>query len=47
MAGVGRHLWVLGVAQGAPLGLITSSVVIALVRCRFPLTHQRSADDHC
>jgi hypothetical protein len=32
MAGVGGHLWVLGVAQGALLGLIASSVVIAVIR---------------
>jgi hypothetical protein len=34
MAGVGGHLWVLGLAQGALLGLIASSVVIALIRYR-------------
>jgi hypothetical protein len=32
MAGVGGHLWVLGVAQGALLGVIASSVVIAGIR---------------
>jgi hypothetical protein len=32
MAGVGGHLWVLGLAQGALLGLIASSVVIAVIR---------------
>ncbi|MBY8872459.1 hypothetical protein K7640_11480 [Micromonospora sp. PLK6-60] len=34
MAGVGGHLWVLGVAQGALLGLIASSVTVALLRAR-------------
>ncbi|MFB9445812.1 hypothetical protein Dvina_32525 [Dactylosporangium vinaceum] len=34
MAGVGGHLWVLGVGQGAVLGLLASSVVIAATRYR-------------
>jgi hypothetical protein len=34
MAGVGGHLWVLGVAQGALLGLIASSIMIAVIRSR-------------
>jgi hypothetical protein len=47
MAGVGGHLWLLGVAQGALLGLIASSVVIALFRYRFRIPHPRAArDDH-
>lgn len=32
MAGVGGHLWVLGVAQGALLGLLASLVAVAVVR---------------
>ena len=32
MAGVGGHLWVLGVAQGALLGLIASLVTVVAVR---------------
>jgi hypothetical protein len=31
MAGVGGHLWVLGIAQGALLGLIASLVTVAVV----------------
>jgi hypothetical protein len=41
MAGVGGHLWVLGLAQGALLGLIASSVVIAVIRYRV-VARQRS-----
>jgi len=34
MAGVGGHLWVLGVVQGALLGLLASSVIVAVIRHR-------------
>jgi len=31
MAGVGGHLWVLGIAQGALLSLIAASVTVAVI----------------
>ncbi|MEV6850674.1 hypothetical protein [Actinoplanes sp. NPDC051411] len=34
MAGVGGHLWLLGMAQGALLGLIASSIMIGVIRDR-------------
>jgi hypothetical protein len=34
MAGVGGHLWVLGVAQGAVVGLVAASLGLVLVRLR-------------
>jgi hypothetical protein len=39
MAGVGGHLWVLGIAQGALLGLLASSAVMAVIRHR-PVVRQ-------
>jgi hypothetical protein len=32
MAGVGGHLWVLGILQGTVLGLIASLVTVAVMR---------------
>jgi hypothetical protein len=43
MAGVAGHLWVLGLAQGALLGLIASSIVIAVIRHRVVARPQPSS----
>jgi hypothetical protein len=45
MAGVGGHLWVLGVAQGAVLGVLASSVVVAAIRYRLVVRQPRAAHD--
>jgi hypothetical protein len=45
MAGVGGHLWVLGLAQGALLGLIASSVVIVVIRHRVVARQPRPVHD--
>jgi hypothetical protein len=45
MAGVGGHLWVLGVAQGALLGLLASSVTLAVIRRRLVVRHRRLVHD--
>jgi hypothetical protein len=45
MAGVGGHLWVLGVVQGALLGLLASSVIVAVIRYRRAVRQPRAAHD--
>ena len=45
MAGVGGHLWVLGVMQGALLGLLASSVIIAVIRSRLVVRQPRPTHD--
>jgi hypothetical protein len=45
MAGVGGHLWVLGVVQGALLGLLASSVIVAVIRYRLVVRQPRPAHD--
>lgn len=42
MAGVGAHLWVLGVVQGALLGVVGSSAVAAAIRFRAAARGRRS-----
>jgi hypothetical protein len=44
MAGVGAHLWVLGITQGALLGLIASMVALAAVWSRFGAQRRSSVD---
>lgn len=44
MAGVGAHLWVLGVIQGALLGLIASTLTLAVIRSRSGRRRQSAAD---
>jgi hypothetical protein len=45
MAGVGGHLWVLGVVQGALLGVIGSSVVSMVIRSRTAGRRPIASDD--
>ncbi|MEU7873667.1 hypothetical protein [Dactylosporangium sp. NPDC049140] len=45
MAGVGGHLWVLGVVQGALLGLVAAAVTIAAVRARTAARPATAAGD--
>ncbi|MGW5667877.1 hypothetical protein [Micromonospora sp. NPDC003776] len=47
MAGVGVHLWVLGVVQGALLGLIASTLTLAVIRPRSARLRQPTASDSC